>query len=203
MRKKLVAALLCAFFPAVFHVLFVTGLMDKIPSLLADVVAFLVYFGWMLAVVSILYKDTPVEMPPPVESSSPASVPDPPPAGEGAGKRGYELFRRVVHYMEDQKPYLDDKLNLESFSRAIFSNKVYVSKNINYYSGRNFRQFVNWYRIQYALELMKTDPHLRMEEVSMLSGFHSTVSFNMAFRLFEGRTPTEWHEEYVDSLRKR
>ena len=37
----------------------------------------------------------------------------------------------------------------------------------------------------------------------MRSGFHSSVSFNMAFRLFEGKTPTQWIEEYVDSLRKR
>ena len=50
---------------------------------------------------------------------------------------------------------------------------------------------------------MKADPHLRMEEVSMMSGFHSTVSFNMAFRLFEGKTPTQWLEEYMDSLRRR
>jgi YesN/AraC family two-component response regulator len=104
--------------------------------------------------------------------------------------------------MEDKRPYLDEKLNLDSFSKAVFSNKVYVSKNINHYSGKNFRQFINWYRIQYALDLMKKDPHLRMEEVAMMSGFHTTVSFNMAFRLFVAKTPTEWHEEYVDSLRK-
>ena len=120
-----------------------------------------------------------------------------------AGKRGYELFQRVESYMEEKKPYLDESLSLEQLSKAIFSNKVYVSKNINYYSGRNFRQFINWYRIRHAIGLMKENPHLRMEDVSRRSGFHSTVSFNMAFRLFEGKTPTQWVEEYVDSLRKR
>ena len=132
--------------------------------------------------------------------------PDPeqgPPPPESAGKRGYEVYQRAVRYMEEARPYLDDSLNLEQFSKAIFSNKVYVSKNINYYAGRNFRQFVNWYRIRHAIGLMKEDPRIRMEDVSMRSGFHSSVSFNMAFRLFEGKTPTQWIEEYVDSLRKR
>ena len=120
-----------------------------------------------------------------------------------AGKRGYEVYERVVRYMEEQKPYLEESLSLEQLSRAVFSNKAYVSKNINYYSGRNFRQFLNGYRIQHAIGLLKEDPHLKMEDVSSMSGFHSTVSFNMAFRLFVGKTPTQWLEEYVDSLRKR
>lgn len=119
-----------------------------------------------------------------------------------AGKRGYEVYQRVVRYMEESKPFLDESLGLEQISKAVFSNKVYVSKNINYYSGRNVRQFINWYRIQHAIGLLKADPHLKMEDVSVLSGFHSSVSFNMAFRLFEGKTPTQWLEEYVDSLRK-
>ena len=98
-----------------------------------------------------------------------------------AGKRGYEVYLRV----------------------QICHQKKNEMKNINYYAGRNFRQFVNWYRIQHAIGLLKEDPHLKMEDVSTLSGFHTTVSFNMAFRLFEGKTPTQWLEEYVDSLRKR
>lgn len=117
------------------------------------------------------------------------------------GRKGFELFQRASRYMEEHRPFLDEKMDLDRFSRAIFSNKVYVSKAINYYSGKNFRQFLNWHRIQYALDLMKADPHLKMEEVSNMSGFHSTVSFNMSFRLFQGKTPTQWHEEYVDTLR--
>ena len=136
-------------------------------------------------------------------AKEPATDPEQgPPPPESAGKRGYEVYQRAVRYMEETRPYLDDSLNLEQFSKAIFANQVYVSKNINYYAGRNFRQFVNWYRIRHAIGLMKEDPRMRMEDVSMRSGFHSSVSFNMAFRLFEGKTPTQWIEEYVDSLRK-
>ncbi len=115
--------------------------------------------------------------------------------------KGYDIYLRAVKCMEERRPYLDDKLDLDHFSREIYSNKVYVSRNINHYSGMNFCQFVNYYRVNYAASLMEKDPYLKMEEVAQMSGFHSTVSFNMAFRLFKEKTPTEWLREYLDSGR--
>lgn len=111
--------------------------------------------------------------------------------------RGYEIFNRGVEYMETEKPYLDTGLSLEKFSKAIFSNTAYVSKSINNYAGMNFKQFVNSYRIDYAVELMKKDPYLRMEEVAQMSGFHTVVSFDMSFKSFKGKTPSEWQREFL------
>ena len=199
MKKLLSATLFCALFSVIGGILFFGDVFSSFsfPFRLAC----LTFFAMTTTFLTLwlvfrqaaeALPDNPGET---VTSATPASQDEP-------GKRGYELFQRIESYMEDKRPYLDEKLNLDSFSKAVFSNKVYVSKNINHYSGKNFRQFINWYRIQYALDLMKKDPHLRMEEVAMMSGFHTTVSFNMAFRLFVAKTPTEWHEEYVDSLRK-
>lgn len=111
--------------------------------------------------------------------------------------RGYEIFSRGLEYMESAKPYLDSNLNLGKFSKAIFSNTAYVSKSINSYAGMNFKQFINSYRIDYAVELMKKDPYLRMEEVALMSGFNTAVSFDMSFKSFKGKTPTEWQKEFL------
>ena len=35
-----------------------------------------------------------------------------------AGKRGYEVYLRVVRYMEEKKPYLEESIGLEELSRA-------------------------------------------------------------------------------------
>jgi len=107
-------------------------------------------------------------------------------------KRMTALYKRVIDYMEDKKPYLDEEISLEQFSRHVYSNKTYLSKTINVMSGHNFRQFMNYYRVEYSLSLLKENPSMRMEEVAMMSGFHNVVSFNMAFRLFMSETPTEW-----------
>lgn len=202
MKKIIAGSFVFSLFPILLCLLFFGGVFPRLPMWAGALCA------WAVAMAALLLfgrgylggrgklEETGRQ---PVRETADAV---PAPTGS-VGRRGYEVYQRVVRYMEEKRPYLDETLSLEQLSKAIYSNKVYVSKNINYYSGRNFRQFVNEYRIRYAIELMKADPHLRMEEVSMMSGFHSTVSFNMAFRLFEGKTPTQWLEEYMDSLRRR
>ena len=198
MKNNIVGSCLFASLSVLLCFLFLIGLSPRVPLWAGALCSWVSVLSVTLVFDAVFREKNPVYPAPPLPE--PKSAPVPPEAG---GKRGYEVFQRAVRYMEEKRPYLDEKLSLEQFSKAIFSNKGYVSKNINYYSGKNFRQFVNWYRILHAVELMKADPHLRMEEVSMLSGFNSTVSFNMAFRLFEGKTPTQWQEAYVESLRKR
>lgn len=107
------------------------------------------------------------------------------------------LYRRVIMYMEERKPYLDQDFDMSVMADSMLTNKLYLSKTINILSGRNFRQFVNYYRIQRAMALMKEDPKLRVSEVAEMSGFHSSVSFNMAFKVNTGKTPSEWIHNYV------
>ena len=201
MKRIIAGSLLFASLSVFLCLFFFSGFFPNLPVWAGALCSWVVVLSVMLAF-GIVFRVRKGKADAAPAEQEPAAIPSPTPAGS-AGKRGYEVFQRAVRYMEEKRPYLDDSISLEQFAKAIFSNKVYVSKNINYYSGKNFRQFINWYRIRYAVELMKEDPHLRMEEVSMLSGFHSTVSFNMAFRLFEGKTPTQWLEEYTDSLRRR
>ncbi|MGN1215489.1 MAG: helix-turn-helix domain-containing protein [Candidatus Cryptobacteroides sp.] len=111
------------------------------------------------------------------------------PAGDSRLK---VLYSRIVAYMEKEQPFLDPEFSMQQMARDLYSNKLYLSKAINTNSGKNFRQFVNYYRIEYAKTLFRKDPRLRINEASDMSGFHSVVSFNMAFKLNTGLTPSEW-----------
>lgn len=106
-------------------------------------------------------------------------------------------------YMEEKRPYLDQTFDMSSLADRMFTNKLYLSKTINILSGRNFRQFVNFYRVRRAIELLKTDPRLKMGEVSEMSGFHSSVSFNMSFKVNTGKTPSEWLQDYLRELERK
>lgn len=108
------------------------------------------------------------------------------------------LFNDVVRVMETKKPYLQDDFNIDDLARMTHTNRMYLSKAINFHAGRNFNQMVNFYRVKYAQEIMKKDPGLKMVELSQMCGFHTIVSFNMAFKLNERITPSE----YVRSLKK-
>ena len=113
------------------------------------------------------------------------------------------LYRSVVMYMEEKRPYLDQTFDMSSLADRMFTNKLYLAKTINIRSGRNFRQFVNFYRVRRAIELLKTDPRLKMGEVSEMSGFHSSVSFNMSFKVNTGKIPSEWLQDYLRELERK
>ena len=108
------------------------------------------------------------------------------------------LFNEIVSIMENRKPWLQDDFGVDDLARMAKTNRMYLSKAVNFHSGRNFNQLVNYYRVRYAKELIRKDPTLKMNEVARMSGFHTVVSFNMAFKLNERMTPTE----YAQSLKK-
>ena len=102
------------------------------------------------------------------------------------------LFERVEAYMQKEKPYLDDTFTLTRLATEMMTNKSMLSKTINDKSGNNFCRYVNAYRIRHALSLMQRDRRLKVSELSMMSGFHTVASFNMAFKLIMSDTPSEY-----------
>ena len=70
-------------------------------------------------------------------------------------KKMNNLYRRVLMYMNEQRPYLNPSFRMEDMAEELYSNKLYLSRTINLLSGRNFRQFINYHRVQYAISLFK------------------------------------------------
>lgn len=136
-----------------------------------------------------------------IKSIANSNLRDPHDCDESAeNRRMNALYKSAVDYMEKNQPFLDENFNLEDFARRLYTNKVYLSRTVNTLSGRNFRQFVNYYRVKYSTELFRQDPRLKVEELAMMSGFHTVVSYNMAFHLFMNETPSEWMRRYRSSL---
>jgi len=110
------------------------------------------------------------------------------------------IYERMTRYMEDRKPFLSNTFSIGCMAQDLFTNKGYLSKAINLCTGLNFSQYVNRYRIAYAVALFKKDPHLKVTELSDMSGFANKVSFNMNFKLFmDGKTPKVWCDDYLGS----
>ncbi|MBQ0077344.1 MAG: AraC family transcriptional regulator [Bacteroidales bacterium] len=112
-----------------------------------------------------------------------------------------QLYERIQEFMETRKPYLDANYSIADLSRRMYSNRNLVSKAVNNCSGRNFKQFLNWYRIRFAAQLLKEDPRMRLDEVSKLSGFNTQPSFNSAFKRNMGEKPSEYVRRYVKGRR--
>lgn len=116
-------------------------------------------------------------------------------AGRPAGARTGNfslLYSRLQTLFEEKKPYLDENITVGEVAKMLYTNKAYLSRAINDHTGKNFCQYVNHYRIMHSMQIFRQNPGLRVTELAEASGFHTIVSFNMAFRLVTNESPGEW-----------
>lgn len=114
-----------------------------------------------------------------------------------------DLYDRVVGYFEEERPFLNSRLTINDVVKVVYSNKLYISRAISQYTGRNFCQFVNYYRVMYSVECFRKNPDLKVAALSEMSGFNSPVTFNLAFHLFMHENPSEWFRKERSRIKKR
>ena len=105
-----------------------------------------------------------------------------------------ELFDTILRFMdEDRSLYCDPDFSLTRLAELTDSNTKYVSQAINDFTGKNFRTFINEYRIREARRRLLDSENFGNVTIQYLAesvGFLSTSAFNMAFRKFTGMTPS-------------
>ena len=98
----------------------------------------------------------------------------------------------IMEIMNKEKPYLNDDFSLDKLTLMVGSNKKYVSQVLNSEFGKSFNHFINEFRIREARKMLTDSKcqHFTIEAVSSFVGFKSKTSFNQAFKLFTGLTPS-------------
>jgi AraC-like DNA-binding protein len=104
-------------------------------------------------------------------------------------------MNRISHLMEERKLFLDSELKLGDVATALGTNRNAISSSINVCAGCSFTQFVNNYRINYAKELIRRRPDIKISEVWFASGFATESSFFRTFKAVTGMTPSEWKQK--------
>ena len=103
---------------------------------------------------------------------------------------------QLKNYMMEEKPFLNPALTIQDIAREINVPVRELSVLINHQLGQHFYDFVNTYRIEQAMKILK-DPSkskLTILEILYEVGFNSKSSFNTAFRKHIGKTPTEFRK---------
>lgn len=121
-------------------------------------------------------------------------------APETALARGYkdEQVARVSHLMEEQKPYLQQDITIETLARKASLPERTLSRILNQHFGKNFFEFVNSYRIEEAKQLL-TDPQYPGRTILELmneAGFTSKSTFNTLFKKHVGQTPSQYRKSH-------
>ncbi|UKK47743.1 helix-turn-helix domain-containing protein [Prevotella sp. E9-3] len=107
------------------------------------------------------------------------------------------LLARICDLMENEKPYLNSELKVADIAELAGTNSRNVSDCIKAARGCSFSQFVNAYRIDYAKQLLVSQPDIKVAAVALQSGFANEMSFFRTFKAHLGMTPKEWKDTQV------
>ena len=105
---------------------------------------------------------------------------------EGETKSSLLLHRILLYISEHYR----ENITLEGMARALGYESHYISRCFHTHLSKNFKQFVNEYRINYAKHLIATaSGRMTMTEIAFASGFQSVRNFNRVYKSIEGTEP--------------
>lgn len=112
-----------------------------------------------------------------------------------------ELFDKITDVMKDTELVCDPDFSINKLAAISHSNHTYVSQAIMAATGKNFRAFLNEYRIQEAQRIFQGPEASRytIESIALRVGFKSRTTFYNAFKEITGVTPNF----YLKSMQKR
>ena len=101
---------------------------------------------------------------------------------------------RLKQYMAEREPFLDPSLTIQELANQIDIPVRDLSILINHHMDQHFFDFVNEYRIQKAMGILKDQSRSQLTVLEILYevGFNSKSSFNTSFKKHTNLTPTAY-----------
>lgn len=108
-----------------------------------------------------------------------------------------KIAEKIIRVMDDTKEYCKMEFSLEDMARLVGSNTRYVSQTINETFGKNFRTFINDYRIEEAgLRLIDNERYgnYTIKAIAESVGYKSHTNFIEIFKKGTGMTPSTYRK---------
>ena len=103
-----------------------------------------------------------------------------------------KILEKVLILLNDQKVYLDSKLNIQEIAQMAGTNRTYVSNILNKHFSQNFCSIVNNFRLKELENLICTHPEFTNQILAELSGFGSVDSLKRAVVTKTGLLFPDW-----------
>ena len=106
------------------------------------------------------------------------------------------LIEKIDDAMLNDNLFLQPDLSLVTLCEKVGTNRTYASKAIKDAKGCNFPDYVNQFRLEYAVKIMKNTAKddIVIQNIALQCGFGSIQTFYRYFKLFYKETPTQWIE---------
>lgn len=106
-------------------------------------------------------------------------------------------YKRLKLYIENEKPYLNPELSLQSLADSLDMTRHQLSSLINSNYNKSFYDLVHEFRVAETLERLKSaqSKNYTIETIAYDSGFNSKATFNRVFKKVTGKTPSAYLHE--------
>lgn len=107
-----------------------------------------------------------------------------------------DIFLRIEDLMKSSRIYRQKDLSLDRLAEMTGTNRTYVSRAINMYSGLTFYAYLDFYRIREATgQISEGSEDIPFKQMADDLGYNSVSVFYKAFRKETGCTPGRYRDE--------
>lgn len=115
-----------------------------------------------------------------------------------------EINKQIIaldRLMKEKEPYLDPSLSIYELAKMTEHSTKELSILINHHLNLHFFDYVNKYRIEKAMEILRSPTNYKLTILEVLYdvGFNSKSSFNTAFKKHTQQTPTDYRKTHLIS----
>ena len=101
---------------------------------------------------------------------------------------------KLLKFLNHEQPFLNPNVTLRSLAEQVEIHPNLVSWLLNEKMGKNFNEFINYYRVEHFKKLASDSSNSNFSLIGLAyeSGFNSKTVFNTFFKKETGVTPSEY-----------
>jgi len=106
-------------------------------------------------------------------------------------------LKRLVAHLEQERPYRDSELRLESLARALGLPEHHLTQILSESLGTTYYELVNRWRVEdVKAALTRAENRQRsLLDLAFDAGFNSKATFNRSFKKLTGLTPSQYRKQ--------
>ncbi|MEQ8352206.1 MAG: helix-turn-helix domain-containing protein [Leptospiraceae bacterium] len=105
-----------------------------------------------------------------------------------------ELQKSLDWLMRDQKVFTSEDLTLKILAGMVNVKSYQLTEFLNTKLKMNFARYVNHFRVEEAIRILREEPEANVLSVAFQVGFNSKANFNLAFKAIKGLSPRKYLE---------
>lgn len=112
------------------------------------------------------------------------------------GDRTAQISDQLQQLLTEKKLYLNPNLTRKELAEELNVNEVFISSLLKERLQTNFYELINKHRVEEAIRLIRNGNlnQITVDALAKESGFKSKSTFNKAFKLHTGSTPTQYRD---------